>query len=196
MSLASGTASASLLATRLEREDWNDGSKGATMIVPRDILVPIDFSDTSKAALLWAAGLGHSCNAALHLLHVLESITVADPLAVPFEPRARIEQAVEDNASEELRALLSTEDQQRLRVTLAVEWGSPQVEIVRYAASHQIDLVAMGTHGHGRTHHVLLGSVAADVVRNAPCTVLVVRPESPARSISREADVADRVVTS
>jgi universal stress protein A len=166
------------------------------MIVPRDILVPIDFSETSKAALAWASGLGHSCNAALHLLHVLESVTVVDPVAVPFGPRARIEEAIEASAWKELRALLSPDDQRRLRVTLAVEWGTPVVEIVRYASSHHFGLIAMGTHGHGRAHHMLLGSVAAHVVRKAPCTVLVVRspaPHAPERDISSEGHVMSRV---
>jgi len=145
------------------------------MIVPREILVPTDFSDTSKAALSWAAGLGHSCNASLHLLHVLDTLTVADPVDVPFEARTRIEKAIEASAWDDLRSLLPVEDQERLRITLAVEWGTPLTEIVRYASSHQIGLIAMGTHGHGHKHHVLLGSVATQVVSRAPCTVLVVR---------------------
>ena len=61
------------------------------MIVPKDILVPIDFSETSKTALQWAAGLGQSCNASLHLLHVLESVTTVDPIDISFESRARID---------------------------------------------------------------------------------------------------------
>ena len=54
------------------------------MIVPKDILVPIDFSDASKAALQWAVGFGQSCNASLHLLHVLESVTGVDRIAIPM----------------------------------------------------------------------------------------------------------------
>jgi nucleotide-binding universal stress UspA family protein len=146
------------------------------MIVPKDILVPIDFSDASTTALQWAVGFGQSGNASLHLLHVLESATGFEPISVPSEPQAQIEEAVETKAWEDLRALLTPEDQERLRVTLTVEWGSPFEEILRYASSHHINLIAIGTHGHGRARHLTLGSVAADVVRKAPCSVLAVRP--------------------
>jgi universal stress protein A len=164
------------------------------MIVPKDILVPIDFSDASKTALQWAVGFGQGCNASLHLLHVLESVTGVDAIAVPFESHTEIEEAIETKAWEDLRALLPPEDHQRLRVTLAVEWGSPFAEIVRYTSSHHINLVAMGTHGHGRTHHMMLGSVAAHVVQKAPCSVLAVRAEGPVGEKSHEQQATRRIV--
>ena len=49
------------------------------------------------------------------------------------------------------------------------------VEIVRYAKEQSIDLVVLGTHGHGPIAHMLMGSVAEKVVRKAPCAVLTVR---------------------
>ena len=53
--------------------------------------------------------------------------------------------------------------------------GSPFLEIVTYAKSHDIDLIVMGTHGRGPIAHMLMGSVAEKVVRKAPCPVLTVR---------------------
>jgi universal stress protein A len=164
------------------------------MIVPKDILVPIDFSDASKTALQWAVGFGQGCDASLHLLHVLESVTGVDAIAVPFAPHTQIEEAVETKAWEDLRALLPPEEHQRLRVTLAVEWGSPFAEIVRYTSSHHINLIAMGTRGHGRGHHMMLGSVAADVVRKAPCSVLAVRPDAPVGEMPRDEEVTSGMV--
>ena len=145
-------------------------------ILPRQILVPTDFSEPSKTALAWAAGLCDSCSASLHLLHVLETFTVADPLDVTIEARTQITHTIEATARNDLLHLLSNEERARLRVTLAVEWGTPLVEIIRYASAHGIGLIAMGTHGRGRIERMWLGSVAAHVVRSAPCTVLVVRP--------------------
>jgi nucleotide-binding universal stress UspA family protein len=144
-------------------------------ILPNAILVPTDFSESSKVALAWAAGLCDGCRASLHLLHVLETLTVADPLDIPFESRTQLTQAIEAGALDDLRVLLSAEDRPRLNVTLAVEWGRPIVEIVRYAFAHHIGLIVMGTHGRGGLKQMWLGSVAADVVRRAPCTVLVAR---------------------
>jgi nucleotide-binding universal stress UspA family protein len=55
--------------------------------------------------------------------------------------------------------------------------GPPKVEIVRYARTQDIDLIGLATHGRSGLAHVLIGSVAENVVRTAPCPVLTVRPE-------------------
>src|SRR5262245_7507233 len=130
----------------------------------------------SKLALAWATSLCDGCSASLHVLHVLETVTVADPVDVPFDSRTQVTQAIEARALDDLRSLLSDEDRERLKLTLAVEWGLPVVEILRYASTHRIGLIAMGTHGRRHLKEMWLGSVAANVVRSAPCTVLVVRP--------------------
>jgi nucleotide-binding universal stress UspA family protein len=49
------------------------------------------------------------------------------------------------------------------------------VTVLDYAAEKEIDLIVMGTHGRGALAHMLLGSVAEQVVRRAPCPVLTVR---------------------
>ena len=49
-------------------------------------------------------------------------------------------------------------------------------EIIRYAKEHEIDLIVMGTHGRTGLTHLLLGSVAENVVRKAKCPVLTVHP--------------------
>ena len=64
-------------------------------ILPKEILVPTDFSESSKVALAWATGLCDGCSASLHLLHVLETVTVADPVDVPFDSRMQLTQAIE-----------------------------------------------------------------------------------------------------
>ncbi|RPI51153.1 MAG: universal stress protein, partial [Acidobacteria bacterium] len=85
-----------------------------------------------------------------------------------------IERAIEKTAWGDLRKLLSAEDHGRLRVQLAVEWGAPAVEILRYASAHNVDLIAMGRHGNG-SKSLLMGSVAETVMRKASCSVLSFR---------------------
>jgi nucleotide-binding universal stress UspA family protein len=71
--------------------------------------------------------------------------------------------------------MLPAEDRKRLRAELVLEWVTPFVEIVRYARAHDIDLIAMSTHGRSAVKHLLLGSVAKNVVRSSLCPVLTVR---------------------
>jgi nucleotide-binding universal stress UspA family protein len=142
--------------------------------IGRCVLVPTDFSETSHAALACAVSLVERCDASLHLLHVVEAIVGAEPLGRHPDVLSEVERAVERSVLEELRDLLSADDHARLRVRLAVEWGTATVEILRYARSHDVDLIAMGRHGRSGIKHMLLGSVADKVVCHAPCAVLSV----------------------
>jgi nucleotide-binding universal stress UspA family protein len=144
-------------------------------IVLKRILVPVDFSRTSEAALLYGAAMTKVFEASIHLLHVVETIAGAEPLELQIDARKPIEDAIQAKALEDLQRLLSAEDQTQLRAEFAVEWGSPLVEIVRYAKAQSIDLVVMGTHGRSGIKHVIIGSVAENVVRSAPCPVMTVR---------------------
>ena len=139
----------------------------------RQILVPTDFSDESRAALAYGAALAETFSATLHVLHVVHAVVA--PEAVPVQDESRqLEATVEATAWEELRGLVAGDDYARLQATLAIEWGTPVAEIIRYAQEHEIDLIAMGTHGRGGLKRLILGSVAESAVRDAPCPVLTI----------------------
>jgi nucleotide-binding universal stress UspA family protein len=144
-------------------------------VVLRRILVPIDFSDRSHAALTYAVSLVEQFDAALHLLHIVEALVAAETLPTPPDPCEDVERAIEARAWDDSRRVRATADLERLHAKLTLEWGTPFVEIVRYARAHDIDLIAMGTHERGGVRHLLMGSVAENVVRSSPCLVLTVR---------------------
>lgn len=64
------------------------------------------------------------------------------------------------------------------RVTVAVHFGDPGREIVKFAELVKVDMVAMATHGRTGLTHLLLGSVAEHVIRNVDVPVFLVRPEN------------------
>ena len=155
---------------------------GHMKVEVRRVLVPTDFSDTSDAALRWAVALVDACRGSLHVLHVLETVTGAEPVTLDIAARATLDRAIEAKAWKELKKLLSEKEQTRLRVELVVEWGLPVEEILRYAKTHDVDLIAIGTHGHSGLSEVLLGPVAEGVVRDARSPVLTVRLRERARA--------------
>jgi len=132
------------------------------------ILVPTDFSQPSDAALHYATDMARTFGAQLYLLHVPGK--TGENLELNF-PVGRFETA----ARERLDTLLSPSDVERLRPEYALRIGTPAEEIVRYADARDIDLIVMGTHGRSGVAHLLLGSVAEQVVRAAPCPVLLIR---------------------
>jgi nucleotide-binding universal stress UspA family protein len=144
------------------------------MIDLRNILLPIDFSEPSLTATEYALELTRRFGATLHLLHVIEDPVVYLPMfeSYPMPSRAQFETYAQDR----LENWIAEEDAEGCRVELQWVHGKPFVEIIRQARDHDADLIVMGTHGRGLTSHLLLGSVAEQVVRKSSCPVLTVHP--------------------
>jgi nucleotide-binding universal stress UspA family protein len=144
------------------------------MIKLKTILVPVDFSDCSDAAVKYGYALSEAFGATLHLLNVVQ-----DPYTLPWAAEgfaAPIADLLADWEGQAKRRLAETVPTAAAATTvLKTQVGSPHREIVRYATEHQVDLIVLGTHGRGPLGHMLLGSVAERVVRTAPCPVLTVR---------------------
>lgn len=146
------------------------------MIEIRSILAPTDFSAHSERAVRYACGLAERLGAELHLLHVLSEILPAgpDPLLMPVMPPEYYEEN-EERAKETLSGLLQPAWGSPRLVVSSVRWGSPVEAIVAHAVDQKVDLIVIATHGRTGLSHVLLGSVAERIVREAPCPVLTIR---------------------
>jgi nucleotide-binding universal stress UspA family protein len=142
----------------------------------RSILAPTDFSPHSERAVRYACGLAERLGAELHLVHVLSDVIPAgpDPLLMPVMPPEYYEEN-EERARETLGRLLDPAWGSPRSVVTAVRWGSPVETIVAYAEDLRVDLLVIATHGRTGLSHVLLGSVAERIVREAPCPVLTIR---------------------
>ena len=147
------------------------------MITLSRILHPTDFSQNAKAAQAYACQLAEQNGAELHLLHIFPDpgYLVAQPefaVAIPGEDWEDLRRAAERN----LETALESEWKNKLKVVTATRKGSPFLEIIRYAQEQNIDLIVMGTHGRTGLSHLVIGSVAENVVRKAKCPVLTVHP--------------------
>jgi nucleotide-binding universal stress UspA family protein len=144
------------------------------MIKLTNILVPVDFSDCSDAAVKYGYALADAFGATLHLLNVVQ-----DPYTLPWAAEgfaAPIGDLLADWEAQAKRRLAETvPTTATARTVVKTHVGSPSREIVAYAVRQRIDLIVLGTHGRGPIGHMLLGSVAERVVRTAPCPVLTVR---------------------
>lgn len=162
------------------------------MLAIKNILVATDFSECSDAALMYARALAGQFGARLRVLHNVEfrgAVDVAG-MGVFSTSSPDLLAELENDARNRLNALLSDSDRELLGAEPVLCEGAPAAEaIVDYAASQNIDLIVLGTHGRRGLSHLLLGSVAEHVVRSAPCPVLTVRP--PQRDFVVAAQTAD-----
>jgi len=137
-----------------------------------DILVPVDYSDPSDAAVHAAARLARAAQGRLLVAHMLPPVyTMAEFPILPVdadwiaEERIRLETHV--------RELLES-DGNVPSFGVEVMVDTPFLGIVRLAAERKVDLIVLGTHGRSGLKRLALGSVAERVVRFAPCPVLTV----------------------
>jgi nucleotide-binding universal stress UspA family protein/mono/diheme cytochrome c family protein len=145
----------------------------------KSILVPVDFGPNSTRSLDYALTLARRFEASLHVIHVCEVPALAtgsmDAYAIAY---SNWSQQLGDEAERELVKLVAKLT--GVTVTTEVLFGNPARAIVSAAHIRDIDLIVMGTHGHGPLMHALMGNVAERVVRTATCPVLTVRePREP-----------------
>jgi universal stress protein A len=88
------------------------------------------------------------------------------------------EAAMIEQAEEELARIKKDEFANSNKVFTFAVVGHPVDKLIDYAKEQAIDLILLSTHGRSGSQHMLIGSVAEKVVRNAPCSVLVFRPRN------------------
>ena len=140
----------------------------------RRILVPIDFSKLSQAAVPWATSLAAQFDAEIVLFHVVEKFPIDYLLGGELLNHTMVplmKQSEDD--LEGMATGLSKSTGSNL--SAVVREGKPFEEICRAAETLRVDLIVLTTHGYTGLKHVWLGSTAERVVRHAPCPVLVVR---------------------
>ncbi len=146
------------------------------MLKLNSILCPTDFSEFSEHAIRYACELAEKFGAELHLLNVLQDYdAVAPGTGEAFTPFTDWLPELRKQSQEQLAAQPGPEWSLKVHVHRTTRVGAPVDEIVKYAKEHHIDLIVQGTHGRKGIKHMLLGSVAENIVRYAPCPVLTVR---------------------
>jgi nucleotide-binding universal stress UspA family protein len=141
------------------------------MLSIRRVLWPTDFSTGAAQAFPHAAALAAWHDAALHVLHVQEGPASASSEASLPLPSDRLQDLLAASgtppAHVDLDAMTIIQEQE--------EGNAPPRAIVAYAEEHNIDVVVGGTHGRRGLQRLLIGSVAEEVLRTAPCPVFTVR---------------------
>ena len=140
----------------------------------RKILVPIDFSNLSKAALPWATFLAKQFRAEIVLLHAVEKFPIDDLLGRELLNHTMVPLMKQSEADLE-RIATGLSQSTGVNVAAAVREGRPYEEICAAAKALAADLIVLTTHGYTGLKHIWLGSTAERVVRHALCPVLVVR---------------------
>jgi len=144
------------------------------------ILVPVDFSACSRAALDQAYSLAEQFGGTIDVLHVWNPpLYIGADVGLSFGESGRTlwDYARAAAAKDMEQFLANFQRRGAVKITFRLEQGSPYERILSIANSGKFDLIVIGTHGRTGLSHLFLGSVAERVVRHSRCPVLTVRAE-------------------
>ena len=137
------------------------------------ILVPVDGSERSSQAAAFAAELARSTGSSLTLIHVLNAEGMILPGASALSSEELV--AARDRGAEPAFAAARRAIGGGPELDTEATIGKPSMEIIRYAKDNDTDLIVMGSRGRSDVQELLLGSVSAQVIHHAPCSVTIVR---------------------
>ncbi len=145
----------------------------------QNILIPIDFSDSSRKAFYVGLKFSRVFDAETTVLHVMEPIASFDS-GEDMDRQASEVRRVEDGVRRRVNELFEAgglAEVDRRKVKVEIRAGKPYLEILRFAWQNDVDLIVMGSHGYTGVKHMLIGSQTEKVVRRAHCMVLTIKPD-------------------
>jgi len=154
------------------------------------ILVPVDFSTQSRAAIKTAIVFAEALGARVDVAHLW-----SQPAGHPPGVESTLAQFGASEAGAQMRDYLASLEERGVDVRgrLQLVHDEPSRAIVDLATKEGFDLIVIGTHGRTGMAHMLHGSVAERVVRHAPCPVLTIRmpDEGRARRVTMPIPITD-----
>jgi len=148
------------------------------------ILVPVDGSEHSDKALLYARGLAEKFESQIILVHVfsvpipLDEVTehAIGAKGIPPEFMEAKEKAEEDILKRaEAEVEKAQEGKKRIPIMAYLKEGNIVQEIISISEKEKADLIVMGARGISKLKEVLLGSVSDGVARNAHCPIMIIK---------------------
>ncbi len=155
----------------------------------KTLLAAIDFSDSTDLVIQQASILSKELGARLWILHVAsdESQTVGyettqysdfspEFVNLPGDVQLARDLSAEELKREhgELHAISSALREKNIDAHAILLKGTPDKLIIQKAIDMGVQMIILGSHGHGILHKALLGSVSEAVIRHAPCNIMVV----------------------
>jgi nucleotide-binding universal stress UspA family protein len=160
-----------VLSGRAEDEEDNMTSAEGTTTTRRRIVVGVDGSQCSLAALRWAVRQAELTGAPLEIVSAWEwPVSYSGwetPLPPDYDPADEARRQLDQTVS----AVLTPDDAIEVRRSVVEGHAAPVLE----ALSKTADLVVVGNHGHGEFVRMLLGSVSEHCVTHCHCPVVVTR---------------------
>ena len=152
----------------------------------KKILLPIDFSPSSEAALEAATGLAEQFHAGIHLVHIIPEIP--DFNGSDFFPETAVLQERRETIEEKLDARKEQLLLKGVGASFSIEMGNDIVgSLMRVIKREQTDMVVISTHGMSGWHPLVFGSIAEQVIKQVDCTLLLLQSNQRVSAVEEPA---------
>ena len=150
----------------------------ASHFIPTKILVPVDFSSSSDAALETASDLAQHFHAELYLLNVIPMLPMGTK-TVSF-PETEYLHKAEGNAERQLATCDAALVSKGIKASSSIEIGNDVVGNIMLAIEREhIDMIVISTHGISGWRPLVFGSIAGKIVKQVQCPLLLLRSVEP-----------------
>ena len=160
-----------------------------TRLALNNILFATDFSETSRNSLPFATALARRYRSTVFVANVLEKIPLT---SVPMDYLPEETEGKREHAQERMLELLISEPFHDLKTEIVIEPGFIWPVLAKAVEDYKIDLMVLGTHGRGAIKRLLLGSVAEEICRHAPCPVITIGPH--VKPLAGETDRIEKIL--
>lgn len=155
--------------------------KALSALSVKNVLFATDFSPTSESALPYATAICRRFGSTLHSAHVLSDASMLMMSGgVDYVSMSTIYEDAHAEARAKLEKISSRTE--GIKSLYHVRHGRVWANLAGIVEENQVDLIVVGTHGRSGLGKLLLGSVAEDILRHAPCPVLTVGPKVSGRA--------------
>lgn len=155
------------------------------------IAIPTDFSETAQTAVNLGGDIAAYYNAEVDLVNAVDA-TVYAYAGYPF---ASLTQELLTSAEEAINGVKLPEAAKDVKVNRYIVSGNPAAEVVAHAERNGVDLIVIGTAGHGTIARFFLGSVADRVLHEAKCSVIVTKaPKGEIKHPAQKAKPITRIL--
>jgi nucleotide-binding universal stress UspA family protein len=165
-------------------KEFSMNQAASPRFIPRKILVPLDFSPSSDAALEVAADLGQHFQAALHLVHVVPMLLMNTGGEFSYGSQqfddAALLRTLSADAERRMAPCVAAMVSRGIEAGSSIEVGNdvPGNLMIVVEREH-VDMVVISTHGVSGWRPIVFGSIAEKVVKLVRCPLLLLRSVSP-----------------
>ncbi len=124
-----------------------------------------------KTAVHYGVSISSKFGTDLYVLHVIDDSIGLESFQVGERQKDLLK------IKEELTATIAAENDKGLKVKELMKEGDPATEILKVVSDEHIDLVIMLAHEEGHLEHFLFGRSNDEIIRNMPCSILMVKKE-------------------